>query len=285
MRVVLTGMSALLLCGCVGRSNMDLLQARLREQQHYLAENERRLSDVQAELTRARRDTDQLRAQLADSGKHVLAAEHSESLFEVRKLQIQSLLSGGVNRDDQPGDDAIVTLLALVDDDGEAVKLPGSVELTLIDPALPENQRQVGQWRFSPADCRAKWTRGLTGAGFQLTVPLVKPVEHSQLVVHARMTVADGRAFDASQLVRVTPALLPASGDAKTTAPNSILELDDLHDPPPAPLNELDPKTSRGEPQLPEWAEPKTSSVSPKSRPTALQDSSVWTKDAVPQLR
>jgi hypothetical protein len=285
MRVLLTGMSALLLCGCAGRSNMDLLQARLREQQQYLADNERRLSDIQSELARSRREADQLRSQLADSGKNLIPAEYSDSLVEVRKLHIQSLVSGGVNRDERPGDDAVVVLLSLVDDDGDAIKLPGSLQMTLIDPAFPEHERQVGEWRFSPAECRAKWTRGLTGAGFQFTVPLAKPVEHSQLVLHAKLTIGDGRAFDASQMIRVTPAKLPAAGDVESSAPAIPQELDDINDPPPAPVGSSNREASRGDPQLPEWAEPGNSQASSKPRPPVLQDSSVWTKDNVPQLR
>ena len=53
MRLALTWMSALLLCGCLGRAKPDLLQARLREQQEQTAELERQVASTQADLQRA----------------------------------------------------------------------------------------------------------------------------------------------------------------------------------------------------------------------------------------
>ena len=61
---------------------------------------------------------------MARSGKQVVPVEYSESLMRVRKLQISSLMSGGLNRDDRPGDDALVTLISLVDDDSRNGQTP-----------------------------------------------------------------------------------------------------------------------------------------------------------------
>jgi hypothetical protein len=228
MRRALTWMSALMLCGCLGRAKPDLLQA----QQEHLVEVERRADATQTELARSRREAEQLRAELARSGKRVVAAEYTESLIRASKLQINSLLSGGLNRDERPGDDALVAYIALVDDDGEIIKLPGSVQLTLIDPSLPEPARQVGQWNFTAEECRSKWTRGLTGAGYMLTVKLDQPSQHEQLVLNAKLTTADERIFDATHLVRVAPGTVETRGRVPL-AEGEPLPLDDINDPPP----------------------------------------------------
>ena len=70
MRVVLTWMSALMLCGCLGRAKPDILQARLREQQEHVVEVERKMETAQADLNRARREAEQLRGELARSGEN-----------------------------------------------------------------------------------------------------------------------------------------------------------------------------------------------------------------------
>ncbi|MBS0206442.1 MAG: hypothetical protein JSS49_26430 [Planctomycetes bacterium] len=278
MRVALTWMSALVLCGCLGRAKPDLLQARLREQQERVVEVERRMEAAQADLQRARRESDQLRAELARSGKQVMAAEYTESLIRASKLQINSMLSGGLNRDSQPGDDAVVAFFALTDDDGEVVKLPGAVELTLLDPSLPEPSRQVGQWRFTAEECRSKWTRGFTGSGFQFTVPLDQPVQHDQLVLNAKLTTVDNRIFDSSQLVRVTVA------DGRETVgrvPNSDelppQPLDDINDPPPAAG---DP--TAGEPRQANWADDDDPAPQ-KPQVPSVEDSTNWMKDDFPK--
>jgi len=277
MRLVLTWMSALVLCGCLARGNSDLLQARLREQQEHTAEVERRMDAAQADLQRARRESEQLRAELAKSGKRVVAAEYTESLVRASKLQINSLVSGGLNRDNRPGDDALVAYISLVDDDGESIKLPGSVELTLLDPSLPEPSRQIGHWRFSADECRNKWTRGFAGSGFQFTVPLEESVLHEQLVLNAKLTTADSRVFDASQLVRVATGSEPQVRTRIPTADAVPLPLDDINDPPP-PAGD----TEAGAAKLSDWGDP-TEELPRKQAP--ILDSTSWSKDAFPQRR
>lgn len=278
MRVALTWMSALLLCGCLGRGNADLLQARLREQQEHMVEVERQKDAALAELKRSKRETEQLRAELDRSGKRIVAAEYTESLVRASKLQINSLMTGGLNRDNVPGDDSLVAYLSLVDDDGEVIKLPGAVELTLLDPSLPEASRQVGLWRFSAEECRRKWTRGFTGAGYQFTVSIQEPVQHDQLVLHAKLTTADNRIFDANQLVRFTlaggtetPRRIPHPADDQQP-------LDDINDPPPAPVS--DSGTARvGDPNELEWDQPV------REAGGKILDSTNWAKDEFPQRR
>lgn len=278
MRLVLTWMSALMLCGCLARGNSDLLQARLREQQEHTVEVERRMEAAQADLQRARRESEQLRAELAKSGKRVVAAEYTESLVRASKLQINSLGSGGLNRDDRPGDDAVVAYISLVDDDGESIKLPGSVELTLLDPSLPEPSRQIGQWRFSADECRSKWTRGFAGSGFQFTVPLEESVSHEQLVLNAKLTTADNRVFDASQIIRVaTGAAAPELRARIPMADDVPLPLDDVNDPPP-PAGDANVGAAR----LDEWDQP--AREAPRAESPIL-DSTGWTKDDFPQRR
>lgn len=278
MRLVLTGMSAVLICGCLSRGSTDLLHARIREQQTHIAETERQIALAQSELQRTRREADNLRAELARSGNGGLGAEHTEALVRVTKLQIHSLLSGGVNKDEQPGDDAFVAQLAPVDDDGEVVKLPGKIELTLIDPALLEDHRQVGQWNFTAEECRSRWTRGFTGAGYQFTMPLAASPEHDSLVLHAKLTTTDGRSFDASQIVRVTPSNTLTASSRRPVLDKAPRELDDINDPPPAPLKDQPA-------ELPEWAEPQADSPKKPGQPLPLRDSTNWTEDTIPQLR
>ena len=274
MRLMLTGMSAILVCGCLGRGSADLLHARIREQQSYIAETERQMAQSRTELHRIRREADNLRAELARVGNGTLPVEHSETLVRVAKLQIHSLLSGGVNKDERPGDDAFVAQLAPVDDDGEVVKLPGNIELTLIDPAMPEDEREIGQWSFTADECRGRWTRGFAGAGYQFTVPLSAPPEHDSLVLHAKLTTVDGRSFDASHILRVTPANALTTASGRAVLADSPLELDDINDPPPAPK-------TKSPVQIPEWAE----SNSDSNEQPPLRDSTNWTEESIPRLR
>lgn len=323
MKYLLTGMSALLLCGCLGRGNTDLLHARIREQQAQIADAEQKTAQSMAELQRLRREADSLRAELTKSQAGILAAEHSELVAQIARLQIHSLLSGGVNRDDTAGDDAFVAHIAPVDDDGEVVKYPGRIDLTLIDPALPETDRQIGAWQFSTEECRSKWTRGFAGSGYQFTLPIEKAFQSESLLLHAKMTTSDGRQFDANQICRVTPSRESAFGLHRPALLDKKQEMDDLNDPPPPagdPAVEVPALTSdapsaadrlmesgtsapnqtaNSPMELPEWvnqdvkpasvpaAPPRSRIVKkdPASRQEPLRDSTNWTDATIPVLR
>jgi outer membrane murein-binding lipoprotein Lpp len=278
MRLLLTGMSAMLICGCLSRGNSDLLRARIRDQQSQLAETERQMTFAQSELQRARREAESLRTELARGGMNAAGAEYTEALVRVRTLQIHSLLSGGVNKDEKPGDDAFVAQVVPVDEDGEIVKLPGNIELTLLDPALPESQRQIGHWKYSAEECRSHWTRGFTGAGYQFTMPLTEPPAHESLVLHAKLTASDGRSFDANQVVRVTPSNKLTLSSRRIETSTAPKPLDDINDPPPAPLADRNGV-------IPEWAEPKAAPPKNSGFAPPLRDSTNWTDETIPRLR
>ena len=101
MRLLLTGMLAVLMGGCLSRGGTDLLQARIRDQQAHLADAERQVAVAQADLQKSRREADGLRTELAKRGNRGTLAEQTEALVRVAKLQIHSLLSGGVNKEDR----------------------------------------------------------------------------------------------------------------------------------------------------------------------------------------
>jgi hypothetical protein len=204
------------LAGCVaGRGQTDLLQARLREQEQRLSETESLLAANQRELKQARHDTEQLRTQLAQAGPNGLLPEQSDLLVRVSGIKINAMLTAGVDRDDVAGDDALFVQFAPHDADGELVKLPGAIEISVLDPALPEAQRTIARWTVPAEESREHWTRGFLGTGYQFTLPWPgEPPQNSELVVHVRMRPADGREFAATHVCRITPPMTTAIGAA-----------------------------------------------------------------------
>lgn len=192
-----------MLGGCLGaRGDIEAVEAQLRQQQDRADQYARQLSQTREELDVARKEADLLRRQMAETGGRPLPAEFTDSLFQVQALQINGLMSGGRDRDGRPGDDVLVAVLTPVDEHGDLVKLPGTIELEALDLTRAEGERQVGQWTFDAAQSRELWKSGLFSAGYQVEVPLEQsPAE--ELMLHARLTTADGRRFDATQPIKV----------------------------------------------------------------------------------
>jgi len=215
MTVSATWKSSILLIGlsgCLGRGETDLLQARLREQQQLLTESESQLQRTSQDLKLARKETEGLRVQLAQTGQPGLLPEQSDVLVRASAIKINTMLTAGFDQDDTYGDDSLVVHFMPVDDLGEALRLPGDIEIKVLDPALPENSQTIAKWTFTAVESREKWFRGLFGAGYQFTLPWKAPPEHSELVVHVQLKPADGRVFTASHIVKITPPVMTAEG-------------------------------------------------------------------------
>ena len=220
--------AACALSGCLGaRGDIEAVEAQLRQQQDRADQYVRELSQVRQELNVARQEADLLRRQMADTGGQALPAEFTESLFRVQRLQFNGLMSGGRDRDGQPGDDVLVAVLTPVDEHGDLVKLPGAIELEALDLTLPEGERQIGKWTFDATQSRELWKSGLFSAGYQVEVPWQRPPS-KELLLHAKLTTADGRQFDATQPVKVK--LAQAEPPRRMATPEAVRPVTDGRD-------------------------------------------------------
>jgi hypothetical protein len=125
-------LACLFICGCAGRMNTDLLQARIREQATQLSESQREIAKTRTELKLSRLEAERLRSEFAQNGQ--FDDESTRTPIQISKIHIYPLASGGLNKDRDPGDDAIVVQFAPFDEDNEPIKVPGSVDLVLLDP-------------------------------------------------------------------------------------------------------------------------------------------------------
>jgi len=198
------------LAGCAGRGETDLLHARLREQQQQLADAQTQLEAAQRELKQSRRETEGLRTQLASTQGPGLLPEQSDLLVRVTDLRINPLLTAGLDQDESVGDEVLSVHFAPVDSDGELVRLPGEIEITVLDPQASATDREIARWTFTAAESRERWVRGFLGTGYQFTLPWPSPPRHADLVVHVTLKTADGREFTATHVLKITPPIVTA---------------------------------------------------------------------------
>ena len=197
--------------GCTRSNRASVLEGQLRKQEQYLAQLQQQLQDSQSELELARRQAEIYRQQIASEGGNPLLPEQTNLLARAQKIQFQKLLTGGYDEDGIPGDELLSAVIMPIDAQGDLMKLPGVIQLEVIDPNLPEEQRQVSHWKFSEQESREVWLRGLLGAGYFFKLPWQSPPTSDKLLLYAQLTSVDGRQFKTSQLIRVRPQ----SGDAQ----------------------------------------------------------------------
>ena len=236
--------------GCVGRrGNVELLEARLRQNQDQLARHQRTLAETEAELTIARQEANLLREQMANAGASPLPAEYTSSLFQVEDIQFNTLMTGGRDQDGVPGDELLVVLFAPYDEHGELVKLPGRIELEAIDLSRTEEEgRRIANWVFDPEESRDLWRTAPFSRGFELRLVWPQPPEAEEILLHARLSTGDGRHFDASHTIAIVP-LQEASAPSDFPTPEVIRPVSFQSESPPTD-SRVDAR------QFPAWNDP-----------------------------
>lgn len=207
----------LLVVGCAPSGRTELLEARLREQEDRLAETEAKLAEAKAANKVSLREVTALYRKLDEHEKTALLPEEAAPLFRLEKIEFSKLMTGSLDRDGQPGDEMVSAVLLPLDAQGSLVKVPGQVELELVDLSQPEGSRQVGRWDFSSDVVADHWHNGLVSSGYSFQLPWQQTPASSNLILHARLTTVDGRTFETSREITVdvpsgAPALLQVDG-------------------------------------------------------------------------
>jgi len=194
----------MVLCGCRTTREREEWEARYRDQRDEIASLQNEVSQLNRKLTLREQEGDDLRLQLASVGKVALSPEQAQLLYSATGIRINKLLSGGVDRDGIPGDDGLSILMTPHDEDGSLVKLPGEVEISLMDMTLPKGQETIGRWTIAAEDVKQQWHAGLVGAGYLFEVNWQSMPHNRNLLMHVRMKTGDGRQFDVSEQFTVT---------------------------------------------------------------------------------
>ena len=192
-----------LLEGCALRGDVEVLESELRRQEQAHEELNEQLASAREELRVARSDADSLRVQISQRGQVSLASEQAEVLYRAEGIKFNMLLTSGINRDGQPGDDAVSALLLPVDEHGDLVKLVGDVEFELLDLSQTGDEQRLGTWHYTIDEVRDHWHRGFISAGYLFHLDWQRPPVSPEVTLHARMIAPDGRRFEATTQLKV----------------------------------------------------------------------------------
>jgi outer membrane murein-binding lipoprotein Lpp len=191
--------------GCASRGNVDLLEARLRDQEDQLRSLHAQVDRTNSELTAARRLNETLQQKLVQPASHDERFDLSERHFQVSALKINPLLTGGFDRDRQAGDDQITLVFAPTDRSDKPIQAPGRVECELFDRSRPADQQRLGLWSFDSAKTHAAWQKTLGSFGYRFELPWQTAPTSASLELHVRFHSQHGDQFEATTPIRITP--------------------------------------------------------------------------------
>ncbi len=255
LAALLPGLLLVLAAGC---RNCDLVEAELRTK-------DRELRELQADLNRVECENEALHRELRGVRQSVPppTVEEASQTNTVRQV-VLGRQTGGHDEDQCPGDEALMVVVEPRDVDGHALKAPGALYVEAVE-INPQGLKSVlATWEVSEAELRRTWRSGLLSNGYHVVLPWKNWPSAERLRVTARLTLPDGRAFEADKDVRLRLTAAAQRKPAPALPPPKTVE-------PPAPqLQRLAPWPRKTAPE-------KESEITPASlRREGLQRTALW---------
>lgn len=190
--------------GCAHRGNVDLLEARLRDQEDQLRSLHAQVDRSASELTAARRLNETLQQKLVQPASHKQAFDLNERQFQVAGLKVNPLLTGGFDRDGKPGDDQVTLVFSPIDRNEKPVQIPGHVECELFDRSQSADQQRLGLWTFDSAKTHSAWQKTLGSFGYRFELPWQTTPTSGELELSIRFHSQHGDQFEATAPIRIS---------------------------------------------------------------------------------
>jgi hypothetical protein len=159
--------------------------------------------------------------------------------YPVRSLRLGRGTAG--RPADCGGDDALQVQVEPVDCEGQTIKAPGTLFVEATEVTKEGLKRPLSSWLVPREELRGKWQSGLFNTGYMLTLPWKTGPSTEKLRVLARLTLIDGRVFEADRdiTVRVLPEnvrrIIPTMPEPKPAPSHTLPEPTEAIPAPPKP--------------------------------------------------
>lgn len=209
VHVALFAVCTSLLCGIGCQSaavrRADGLEARLRDQEESLDRLSASLEQVESDRDVARREVSILRDELGKLQPSPELLQIAHSTARIDRVEVVPLLSGGLDRDDIPGDEQISLLIAPKDSSGEIHRVSGELSVRLTDISRPAGSEEIATANFSDVESQTLWHNGIVGRGFRVLIPLPADLKTRNLTAHVRFRTNAGAQLDTLYQLQVSP--------------------------------------------------------------------------------
>jgi hypothetical protein len=132
-------------------------------------------------------------------------------------LVINKRLTGGMDRDGQPGDEGILVVVEPRDAAGQLVKTPGTVSVVVLDPAEQGPAARIARWDFAADEVTGHFQNTVFGRGLQFELPWPdNPPKNRDLQLFVRFTTASGEKLTSETKIQVRTPGDPPRIDRQT---------------------------------------------------------------------
>ena len=161
-----------------------------------------------------------------------LDPEASHLAGTVRRIELNKLLSGGLDADGKPGDEGVLVVVEPRDSEGRLVHATGQLSVMVRDALKTGRDAQLARWDFEAGELSHYWRKSMLAEGYVFELPWPsKPPEGARLQLWARLVADDGEKYltqldveldaTASAASAVSPFYRPYRWTRRTRVPDA----------------------------------------------------------------
>lgn len=181
-----------------GCRNCHLVESELRSKENELRETRDELNRSESINEALSRELDALRMGVCNR----IAPELAAQTYTLKEITL-GRGTGGYDEDKHFGDEALQIVLEPRDLDGHAIKAPGSLLVNAFEIGPEGLKTPLSTWEISPDQLRRTWRSGLLSTGYYVILPWKIWPSSNKLRIIVRLTLPDGRAFEADKDVTI----------------------------------------------------------------------------------
>lgn len=204
-----------LLAGCRSNHN-ELLEMALRSREQDMLMLREELAHLEYQNTALQREMGALRRQ----GPLAVPPELAAQIFPMKRIAL-GRTTGGLDNDNQYGDEALQVVIEPRDLSDHIIKAPGAAQILALEISPEGLKAPISTWQIPPEQMRLSWKQGMFTTGYVLILPWQQMPRMEQVRVVVRFELSDGRLFEADRdiRVRINPVVFRPAPPVKAGAP------------------------------------------------------------------
>jgi outer membrane murein-binding lipoprotein Lpp len=127
-----------------------------------------------------------------------------ENLNRVKRIKI-GRYTGFFDKNDDGRKEKLIVYIQTIDEQGDALKAAGNIEVELWNLNKPDNKALLGQWKVGPDELKKLWFATMITSNYRLTFNVADIIDNLQEPLTLRVTFTDyltGKVFNEQKAIK-----------------------------------------------------------------------------------
>jgi outer membrane murein-binding lipoprotein Lpp len=127
-----------------------------------------------------------------------------ENLIRVKRIKI-GRYTGFFDKDNDGRKEKLIVYIQTIDEQSDALKAAGTIEVQLWNLNKPDNKALLGQWKVGPDELKKLWFATVITSNYRLTFNVADIIDNLQEPLTVRVTFTDyltGKVFNEQKAIK-----------------------------------------------------------------------------------